>query len=144
MKIRAAAISYAGQALQPKLLPGGEAQIPPVHHLGVVIGKANRGVRAGGEHRNPHEAVAQIGPQQGWNHNGDGNQQAAHSRSAGLFLMRLGTFFADVLADLKFTQAADDQRPDHQSGEQRGQAGKRSAESQITENPERRKVMEQL
>ena len=43
------------------------------------------------------------------------DQQSAHGRRAGFFLMGLRAFFADVLADLKFAQAADDERSDDQA-----------------------------
>ena len=66
------------------------------------------------KHRDPDEAVAQVGPQQSWDHDGDRDQQAAHGGRAGFFLMSLGAFFADVLADLKFAQAVDDERADDQ------------------------------
>ena len=52
--------------------------------------------------------------------------------------MCLRPFFANVLADLKFAQPADDQRPNDQRGEQSGQAGERSAEGQVAEDAERR------
>src|SRR5450631_1645144 len=58
--------------------------------------------------------------------------------------MGFGALFSNILTDLKFAQTANDQRANHQSGEQRGQARERSAESQVSKNPERRKVMEQL
>ncbi len=58
--------------------------------------------------------------------------------------MRLGTFFADELADLKFAQAVDDQRAHDQSYKQRGKTGKRSAEREVAKDAEGREVMEQL
>src|SRR6266567_8594383 len=58
--------------------------------------------------------------------------------------MRLGTFFADVLADLEFAQPVNHQGANDQSGKHCGQTGKRSAESEIPENAERRKIMKQF
>ena len=69
------------------------------------------------EHRDPDEQVAQVGPQQSRDHDGNGDQQAAHGRSAGLFLMGLGPLFPDELADLKFAQTVDDDGADDQCRE---------------------------
>ena len=90
----------------------------------------------------PDKAIAQVGPQQRGDDDGNRNQQAAHGGRACFFLMSLGAFFADVLADLKFAQAVDDHRTNDQSGEQGGQAGEGSAKRQIAENAEWREVME--
>ena len=58
--------------------------------------------------------------------------------------MRLWTFLANVLADLEFTQTANDDRAYDQSGEERGQAGERGAERKIAKDAERRKVRDAL
>ena len=62
--------------------------------------------------------IAQVGPQQRRHDDRDGDQHPAHGGRAGFFLVGLRAFFADVLADLKFAQAVDDQRPDDQASEQ--------------------------
>ena len=89
------------------LARAGQAQVAAVHHLQIVVGKADGAEGQRGEHRDPDEPVAQVGPQQRGNQHADDNQHAAHGGRAGLFLMGLGTFLADVLADLEFAQAAD-------------------------------------
>jgi len=48
------------------------------------------------------------------------------------------------LSDLKITQALDDDRPNDQSGKERSDARESGAKSEITENAERRKIMEEL
>jgi hypothetical protein len=58
--------------------------------------------------------------------------------------MGLGTFFADVLADLEFTQAVDDHRPNDEPREQRRKASECSAEREIAKNPEGREIVEKL
>src|SRR5512132_2487147 len=58
--------------------------------------------------------------------------------------MSLGTFFPDVLADLKFPQAVDHHRANDQAGEQSGQAGKSSAKREVAENSEWREIMKEL
>ncbi len=130
--------------LQAQLGFRGEPQIPSVHHFDVVVGKSNGGEGAGGKHRDPYEQVAQVGPQQSRDHDGNGDQQAAHGRSAGFFLMGLGPLFPDELADLKFAQPVDDDGADNQCREQCGEAGKSCTKGQITENTEWREVVEQL
>ena len=128
----------------PSLARAGQAQIAAMHHLGVVVGESDGRERAGGKHGNPHEAIAQIGPQQRGNDDRDDDQQSAHGRRAGFFLMSLRAFFANVLSDLKFAQAADDQRTHDQRGEQRGKAGECRAERDVAKDAERRNVMLQL
>ena len=115
-----------------------------MRHLGVVVRETDGGKRACRKHRNPHKAIAQIGPQKSRNNDRDHNQQSSHRGSSGLFLVSFGTFFADVLPDLEITQAPDHQRPHNQSSEQRGQAGKRSAKRDVPEDTEGRDVMLQL
>ena len=51
--------------------------------------------------------------------------------------MGLGAVFANVLADLEFTQAANDGRPDDQSDEECGEAGEGGAKRKIAEDSER-------
>src|SRR5215472_16474052 len=58
--------------------------------------------------------------------------------------MRLRPVLADVLADLKLAQTADQPRPQQNSHQQRGDAGHARTEGGVLENPERRIEMEQL
>ncbi len=51
--------------------------------------------------------------------------------------MGLGAVFANVLADLKFAQAANHCRADDESDEERGQAGEDSAKRKIAKDSER-------
>ncbi len=97
-----------------------------------------------GEDGDPDEGIAEIGPEQRGDEDCDGDQQAAHGRRAGFFLMGLRAFFADVLADLKVAQALNYDRADDESGEKRGEAGEGGAEREIAEDAERRKVMVEL
>ena len=68
------------------------------------------------------------------------DEHAAHRGRAGFFLVRLRAFLADVLPDLKFPQFPDHVWPYDQRHEQRCQAGKHSAEREVTEDPERAEV----
>ena len=74
--------------------------------------------------------------QDGWQEDGDDNEDSAHSGRAGFFLVRLGAFFADVLADLEFAKFLDDVGPDEHSDEQGRERGEDSAEGEIAEDPE--------
>ena len=58
--------------------------------------------------------------------------------------MSLRSFLANVLANLKIAQPLNHERPNDQAREERGEAGKRRAERQVTKNTERREVMEEL
>ena len=95
--------------------------------LNVVVGKTDGGESRGREHGNPDKRIAQVGPEQRGNQDGDGNQQAAHGGRAGLFLMSLRAFFADVLPDLKITQPLNHDRTDDQAGEKRSKTGEGGA-----------------
>ena len=133
-----------GQNLKAELGTRRKPQISTLHHFYIVVRKSNCGEGARGSNGEPDEDIAQIRPQQGGNHDGNGNEQAAHCRSARFFLVGLGPFFANVLANLKFAQAADYQRADDQGSEQGRQAGKGGTKSQIAKNAEWREVMIEL
>src|SRR3954462_2017105 len=113
-------------------------------HLGVVVGESDGGKRTSGKNSDPHETVAQVGPEKGGHDDRDDDQQSTHGGRARFFLMGLGTFFADELSDLEITQAPDHQWTHDQSREEGGQAGKRSAKSDVTENAEGRDIVLQL
>jgi hypothetical protein len=59
-----------------------------------------------------------------------------------IYVLALGAFFADVLANLEVTQLPDDGRPNNHSHEERCKAGEGCPERDVTENTERRKVRE--
>src|ERR1700688_706748 len=115
-----------------------------MHNFDVVVTEADGGEGRRGQNGNPHESISQISPQQGWNHDGNGNQQAAHCGSPGFFLVGFGSLFADVLSDLKFAEAINDKRANDKSREQRGETGERGPKGQIAEDAKRRKIMKQL
>jgi len=115
-----------------------------MRHFCVVVGESDGRIGTDGKNGDPDEAIAEIRPQQRGNDDGDHDQQAAHRGRTGFLLMRLGTFFADVLADLEITQSPDDEWPDDQSREQGGEAGEGGAEGDVSKNTEGRNVMLQL
>src|ERR1700728_2240128 len=127
---------HAGDDLQAHLLRRGKAQIPPLNNLDVVIRKTDSAKGQGGKHHQPDEGIGKVAPQQRGQEDGDTDQYATHGGSAGLFLVALGTVLTNVLADLKLTQLLNDERPDEQSNEHRGEAGKASAKRQIPEDAE--------
>src|SRR5579883_929362 len=115
-----------------------------MRNLCVVIGKADCGKSTGRENSNPNKAVGQISPKKCGNHDRNRDKQAAHGWGARFLLMGLWPFLANVLPNLKFTQAIDDQRTNNQTREKSGEAGKSRAKGQITKNTERRKIMIEL
>ena len=125
-----------GEDLQAHLLHRGQAEIPPLDDLDVVIGKADGAEGQGGTHHQPDEGIGQVAPQQRGQQDGDTDEHATHGRGAGLFLMVLGTVLADVLADLKLAQLLNHERPDEQGDEHGGETGKSSAKRQIPEDAE--------
>ena len=128
----------------PSFARAGKAKVASVRHFGVVVGESDGREGAGGENRDPDKAVAQIGPEQSGNDDRDHNQQSAHGGRAGFFLVRFRPFFANVLSDLEFAQAVDDQRAHDQRGKQSGKTGERGAKRQIAKNSKGRKIMLQL
>src|SRR6478672_685389 len=107
-----------------------------MHDFYVVVGKPDCRKRAGGKYGDPYKAIRQVSPKQGRNHNRDGDEQAAHGRRTGLFLVSLRALLANVLTDLKLAQGADHQWDEDQAGKQGGEAGKGRAESEIPEDTE--------
>ena len=122
--------------LQAHLLRGREAQTAPLDDLDVVIGKPDRAEGQRREHDQPYERVGEIAPQQGGQQNSDTDKYAAHGWRAGFFLVIFGAVFADVLANLELAQLFNDEGPDQQGNEHRGQAGKRSTKRQIPKDAE--------
>src|SRR6185312_3958161 len=110
----------------------------------IIVGKSDCRESASGKNRNPDKAVRQIGPKQCRHNDGDNDEQAAHGRRSRFFLVCFGALFANVLADLKFAQAINDQRADNEPGEKSGEAGEGRAEREIAENAEGRKIMEKF
>ncbi len=127
---------HAGDDLQAHLLRRGQAQIPPLDDLDVVIGKTDGAEGQRGKHHQPDEGIGKVAPQQRGQEDGNTDEHAAHGRGAGLFLVALGTVLANVLADLKLAQLLNDERPDEQSDEHRGETGEGSAKRQIPEDAE--------
>ena len=104
--------------------------------LDVVVGEANGAKGQRGTHDQPDEGVGEVAPQQRGQKDGDTDEYPAHGGGAGLFLVVLGTVFADVLADLKFAQLLDDEGPDEEGDEHCGETGESGAERQIPEDAE--------
>jgi hypothetical protein len=50
----------AGGDLKPQLRPSRKSQVPLMRHFDVIVGKANGRKCAGGKHRDPYEAIAQV------------------------------------------------------------------------------------
>ena len=128
------------QELVEQLGASGQSEVAAVDHLQIVVGEPDAAVGQRRHHRDPDEAIAQVGPQQRRHHHGDHDQHSAHGRSACLALMGLGAVFANVLADLEVAQSPHHRRADHQSHEQRRQAGECGAKRQIAEDSERADV----
>jgi hypothetical protein len=112
--------------------------------LGVVVPKADRAEGHDAEDRDPDVGVGQVRPQQRGHHDGDDDQDPAHGRRSGLLLVRLGAFLANDLPDLELAQLPNQPGPQNQTQKQRGEAGKRGAKGDETENAQRAEVMIEL
>jgi hypothetical protein len=116
------------EKLQAEFGPCRQAEVAFVDYLLIVVGETDGGISDGREHRDPDKTVAEVGPKQRGDNGGNRNEQPTHGRRSGFLMMRLRSFFPDELPDLELLQAADDNRPNHESGEERGQAGEGGAE----------------
>src|SRR5712692_180460 len=134
----------AGRPLKSQLGACSKAEVAAMNNFKVVVRKTDRGEGHRGKHGDPDKRIAQVRPEQCRHQNGDGDQQAAHGRSARFFLMRLRSLFADVLPDLEIAQAGNHDRPNDQASKKSGEASERGAESQVTKNTEWRKIMVEL
>ena len=134
----------AGGSLIAQLGARGKSEIAVMNDFKVVIGKTDRAEGHRGKHGDPYKRIAQVRPEQRRHQDGDGDQQTTHGRRARFFLMSLRTLFANVLPNLEIAQALNHDRPNDQAREKSSEAGESCAESQITENAEWRKIMEEL
>ena len=134
----------ADQDLQAHLGARGEPEIAPVNHLDVVIGETDAAEGERRKHHHPYEWIREITPQQRGQQNGNADKHAAHGGRAGLLLVLLRPFLADVLADLKFAQLVDDEWPDHQPDEHGSERRKCRAEREEPEDAERPEIGEEL
>ena len=113
-------------------------------NLQIIISESDRCKGAGGDHRDPDKPVTEVCPQQSRHDRRDSDQKAAHGGRASFFLMGLGSFLANVLADLKFAEPANDKRTHDQSREQGCEAGKSCSKSKIAKNSKRREIVKKL
>ncbi len=125
------------QELVEQLGARGQAQIAAMHNFQIVVGEADGTESQSRNQCDPHEAITEIGPQQRGNHHAHYNQKAAHGWSSGFLLMGFGAVLANVLANLKFPDAANDGRPNDQPDEQCGETGESGAKRKVAEDSER-------
>src|SRR5262249_42860991 len=84
--------------------------------------------------QDPDERISQIGPQHSWQNDRDDDEYAAHSGRARLGLMRFGTLFPNMLADLKLAQASNQPRTENQADQQRGDSRISRPKREVAEN----------
>ena len=108
-----------------------------MNHFAPVVGPADGAEAQRDQQHNPHETVAQVGPQQCGNGNRQQHQHAAHGGRAALAQVRLHGVLADRLADLQRHQAPDHERPGDQTDQQGRQRCHHGPEGQVLEHPEK-------
>ncbi len=129
--------------LEPELGPRGEAEVPPVAHLQIVVEEADGAEGSGDQHHQPDVDVAEIRPEEGRDQGGEEDQQPAHGGGPRLDLVRLRPDVADVLADRQPAQLADEPGA-HQPGEdERRDHRPRHAEGDVAEDVEGREDLPQ-
>ena len=134
----------SGQPLPQQLGAHRHAQVAPLDHLYVVVGKADGPKGEGRKDRDPDKRIGGGGPQHRGQQNGNADQHAAHGWSARLLQVRLRSVLAHKLANLQLAQLLNHVRPDEQRDHQRRERSERGAKRQIAEYPERVKERKQL
>ena len=133
----------ADHNLKIDFLLRGEAEVLLLGDFGVVVNEADNRKSRQGEERDQNEGIREISPEQRRNCRGQHDEHATHRRRSRFFLMGLGTFFADILANLKLAQLANQPRTKDQRQEHRGQAGVNRAHRDVAKNVERAEVAPQ-
>ncbi len=117
----------------PRLL---KSEVALLLHLCIVVDEADSRKDNQRQERDPDVEIAQVGPKQRGGDDRDHNQYAAHGGGAGLLLVTLGAFLADVLADLEFAQLANQQGPEDETQQKRCDAGESGPDSDVPEQGE--------
>src|SRR5579863_2416545 len=123
------------QNLQHDFAAPGEAEIAPAQHLLVIVPETDSRKGQRDDDGQPHKDVAEIGPKERRHENAEIDQYTSHGGRARFGAMRLRTFLADELSDLKFLQLADSRRTGNdrkQQGRDAGETGsKRNVAKQV-------------
>ena len=107
-----------------------------VHHLAPVVHPADGAKAQRDQQHDPHEAVGQVEPEDGGDRDREQDQHTAHGGRAALADVGLHRVFANRLADLQRSQAANEIRTGDQAHEQRGERGHDGAKRQVLEHPQ--------
>src|SRR5882762_3741220 len=100
---------------------GGQPEIAFLRNLGEVVDEADGCKGQQRKNGQQHKFISQVGPQNCRYQGGQYDQHATHRWSAGLFLMVLRAFLANILADLQLAQLADQPRSENQRQEHGGE-----------------------
>jgi hypothetical protein len=110
------------------------------HDLHVIVGKPDAPKRRRRHHRDPHEDVGQVRPQQRRHERRRQYQQTAHRRRAGLGPMGRRPFRPDHLPDLELAQLRDHPRSERQADGERRQARRRRPERDVARHVQHREL----
>src|ERR1017187_5021513 len=127
----------AHDELVDQLALAADSEIAPIGVFGVVVQKTDPAEGEQGEDGNPHVGVAQVGPEQRGDNDGDDDEDAAHGGGAGFLLVRFGAFLPDELADLELAKLVDEPWTQRDAQEERGERGEGGARSSVSEDAER-------
>ena len=130
----------AQRELIDQLALAGEAQVAAARDLGVIVEESDPAEADQRGERDPDIGIAQIRPQQRGDHDRDDDQHPAHRGRTRLLLMRFRALFANILADLKLPQPADQPWAQPDAEKERGEAGEAGAERDVAEHAERADV----
>src|SRR5579862_209528 len=126
----------AGENLKRKFGNGAQAEIAVQRDFFVVVDKADGTESDSGAESEHGVGISKVGPKQSGNGDGYDDENAAHGGRAGFGLVRLGTFFANELLDLKSAKLFEDPGLHGERENQRGDAGDGGADGNVAEHVE--------
>ena len=101
------------------------------HDLHVIVGEPDAAKRRRRPHRDPHEGVGQVRPQQRGHERRGEDEQPAHGRRPGFRAVGRRSFLPDHLADLKLVKRPDHPWPERQTDRERRQTRRRGPERDV-------------
>ena len=103
------------------------------HHLAIIVHPADRAEAERHPQHDPDQPVLQVGPQQHGDDDSRQDQRPAHGGRAGLAEVRLRAVVAHRLADFVRGELPDQQRPDDEGDDERGEAGQHRAQRDVVD-----------
>ncbi|CAI8348499.1 MAG: Uncharacterised protein [Flavobacteriia bacterium] len=112
-----------------------------LEHLDVVVQEADEAHPYRGDHEQLDVHIVESGKKQGGNENGREDEETAHGRCPGLFLLPLESEVPNGLAHLQLVQKSDDAFPEQKRDQQGGDHRQGGAEGDVLKHSGTRNVI---